>query len=172
MAVREALRRNLATESPLAYYTFEGDKQPSGQTARMLSSLALQLCNYGPKSPTAEAMRSKEPRLIEGNMTPEAALIACVKNFTVVYIVIDALDKCETWGNEQSRLLKTLDHLISATPRKVNLLCTSLSGGTIGAAMQDLINEPGRLAVSLSDHEASLRKDMETYIDSTLSANE
>lgn len=136
----------------------------------MLSSLIGQLCASRPDTPHPiqkfeNYIAKKERPDIE---SLEAALIAAVRGFSAVFIVVDALDECPTFDGERSRLLDCLNHILTAMPDNLHILCTSRAEPDIKTKIDEIAHLPAKRAISLTDTQTGLNGDLGLYIDSAL----
>ncbi|KAK1723159.1 ankyrin repeat-containing domain protein [Colletotrichum acutatum] len=151
----------------LAFGNMEQQKVPV-----MLSSLIGQLCASRPDTPHLikkfeNYIARKERPDIE---TFQAALIAVVRGFSAVFIVVDALDECPTLDGERPRLLDCLNCIITAMPDNLHILCTSRAEPDIDTRMYEILSLPAKSAINLTETQVGLDIDFGLYIDSAMAA--
>ncbi|KAL6692009.1 ankyrin repeat-containing domain protein [Trichoderma pleuroticola] len=155
-----------------AYYYFSfSDVKKQGRDA-MLASLIKQICCCRPNMPESIARLKKHK---DQDMRPpteelQEALIATLRGFSKVYIIIDALDECPELGGRREDLMKTLRYILNAAPDNLHVMCTSRKEADIYAEIESHLSDPMRIEFDLSSymHREAIKRDIGQYIDSTL----
>ncbi len=161
-------------ETALAYFYFSFADQKKQNVAEMLASFVKQLCSRRPDTPQPikDLAQYKERGERPDIETLEAALMATMRGFATVQLVIDGLDECPDLTGERGDLLDTLCCLVRTAPENVHILCTSLKETDIDAAISPLLSPPEKGSVDLLAHRNFLNRDIGMYIDSTLASRD
>lgn len=138
----------------------------------MLASLTKQICCCRPNMPDSIAKLRKHK---DQDMRPptdelQEVLIATLRGFSKVHIVIDALDECPELGGRREDLMKTLRYILNAAPDNLHVICTSRKESDIYAELETHLSEPTRIEFDLSSYvyKEAIKRDIGQYIDSTL----
>ncbi|KAM6483076.1 ankyrin repeat-containing domain protein [Trichoderma sp. SZMC 28011] len=155
-----------------AYYYFSFSDVKKQERDAMLASLIKQICCCRPNMPDSIA-RLKKHR--DQDMRPpteelQEELIATLRGFSKVHIIIDALDECPELGGRREDLMKTLRYILNAAPDNLHMICTSRKGSDIYAELETHLSEPTRIEFDLSSYvyKEAIKRDIGQYIDSTL----
>ncbi|PFH60075.1 hypothetical protein XA68_11493 [Ophiocordyceps unilateralis] len=165
--------RDLYAPNPMvavAYFFFSFNDKEKQNVDGMLASLIKQLYTQRPDTPEPVSSLSKYKRRGErpDSKMLQAALLATMKGFSAVFIIIDALDECPTRNEERKKLLDSLVHVFNEMPDSVHIFCTSRPELDIGAELTEILALPSTAAVDLSKDQHGLNDDIELYIDSVL----
>lgn len=158
----------------LAYYYFSFSDAKKQDVIGMLASIVKQLCARRPLLPqlVESFYEYKERGERPDTKTLEAALLAALDGFSMVHIVIDALDECPRLNNERERLLYILGRICKTAPPNLHIFCTSRKEADIDAALGLLLSPPQRVAIDLARVESELVQDIGLYIDSILASGD
>ncbi|KAK4060549.1 uncharacterized protein Triagg1_10674 [Trichoderma aggressivum f. europaeum] len=155
-----------------AYYYFSFSDVKKQERDAMLASLIKQICCCRPNMPDSMTRLKKHK---DQDMRPpteelQEELIATLRGFSKVYIVIDALDECPELGGRREDLMKTLRYILNAAPDNLHVMCTSRKESDIYAELERYLSEPTRIEFDLSSyiHREAIKRDISQYIDSTL----
>ncbi|QYT04241.1 Ankyrin repeat protein [Trichoderma simmonsii] len=155
-----------------AYYYFSFSDVKKQERDAMLASLIKQICCCRPNMPDSIA-RLKKHR--DQDMRPpteelQEELIATLRGFSKVHIIIDALDECPELGGRREDLMKTLRYILNAAPDNLHVICTSRKETDIYAELETHLSEPTRIEFDLSSYlyKEAIKRDIGQYIDSTL----
>ncbi|KAL8372306.1 hypothetical protein RB595_001885 [Gaeumannomyces hyphopodioides] len=156
----------------VAYFFFSFSDSKKQRLAEMLASLVRQLCARRPNTPQPVKSLSeyKNGGGRPDTKTLEAALMATIRGFSAVFVVIDALDECPTLANERTKLLDSLGRVIAAMPGNLHILCTSRPEADIKAAMDPVLSRPLGTAIDLTANQWRHNGDIGLYIDTMLAS--
>ncbi|KAK1623691.1 hypothetical protein BDP81DRAFT_484650, partial [Colletotrichum phormii] len=117
--------KSILSSSVIKYLKDQHEQDP--EVTVMLSSIVRQLCASRPDTP--QPIKRFENHIARGERPDldalKDALMATIRGFSAVFIVIDALDECPTLDGERSRLLDCLSSIITAMPDNLHIFCTS-----------------------------------------------
>lgn len=138
----------------------------------MLSSLIKQLCSRRPNTPQPirDLVQLKEKGHRPDLETLEITLVATIRGFSKVFIVIDALDECPYDNGERRILLESLCRIESIASENLHLLCTSRQEPDIKAAFDRILSQPSKVDFDLSLHKETVNADIGLYIDEELAS--
>ncbi|UKZ57639.1 hypothetical protein TrVGV298_011499 [Trichoderma virens] len=100
---------------------------------------------------------------------------AVMCGFSATYIVIDALDECPKLKGERAELMKSLNHILTATATATatasnfHIFCTSRKEADIDVELHNHLSRPETAEINLSSCKEEMEQDISRYIDSTLS---
>ncbi|KAK1464253.1 hypothetical protein CMEL01_13014 [Colletotrichum melonis] len=156
----------------LAYYFFSFGSLEQQKVTVMLSSLVRQLCASRPDTPQPikqfeKYIAKRERPDIEAL---EEALIAAIRGFSAVYVVIDALDECPAPDGERSRLLDCFNRIVTVMPDNLHIFCTSRAEPDIDTNMEEVLSLPKKSTINLTEDRYGLDNDLRVYIDSALAS--
>jgi hypothetical protein len=137
-------------------------------------SLIKQLYCCQPNTPEAvEALRKYR----ENGQNPEPdnlrdALIATIRGFSSVYIVLDALDEYSLEVSERKKLLDFIRQLQSSGLTNLHVLCTSRREVDIEKAFKNLFSAsmPANVDIDLLTYRYKVDHDIGLHIDKTLAS--
>lgn len=158
----------------LAYFFFSFSDREKQNLDGMLASLIKQLYASRPDTPQAvESLRGyKKKGERPDTKTLETALIATLRGFSAVFIVIDALDECPDLNGERKALLDSLGYIIAFLPDNVHLFCTSRAEPDIVTRMSTILCPPSKAAIDLTESREGLSDDIDKYLYSTFSSTD
>ncbi|KKP04536.1 hypothetical protein THAR02_03362 [Trichoderma harzianum] len=155
-----------------AYYYFSFSDVKKQERDAMLASLIKQICCCRPNMPDSITKLGKHK---DQDMRPptdelQEVLIATLRGFSKVHIIIDALDECPELGGRREDLMKTLRYILNAAPDNLHVVCTSRKESDIYAELETHLFEPTRIEFDLSSYvyKEAIKRDIGQYIDSTL----
>src|ERR1700710_3124110 len=93
----------------------------------MICSFIKQLSCHGQNdSPELEALKKYQERGHRLELrTLETVLLATIRQYPAVYLVVDALDECPSDNDQRRILMESLGRVYLASPKGLMLLCTS-----------------------------------------------
>ncbi|KAG7294228.1 hypothetical protein NEMBOFW57_004298 [Staphylotrichum longicolle] len=167
-------RHSSDPRTALAYFYFSFSDARKQDVIGMLASIVKQLCARRPLLPqlVERFYEYQERGERPDTKTLEAALLAVLDGFSMVHIVIDALDECPRLNNERQRLLDTLGRICKTAPANLHLFCTSRKEADIDATLGLLLSPPHRTAIDLTRVESEHVQDIGLYIDSILASSD
>ena len=136
----------------------------------MLKSFIVQICAYRPGIPVAlENLRwfydvNQQPS-VEKLVT---AIRLAMKDFSSVYLVIDALDECPRINDERKRLLAVIATIHSWAEPNLHIFATSRNEHDIALGLNSLFQYPNSWVISLEERRKQVCQDMETFISQEL----
>ncbi|PNP60521.1 hypothetical protein THARTR1_00545 [Trichoderma harzianum] len=155
-----------------AYYYFSFSDVKKQERDAMLASLIKQICCCRPNMPDsiARLRKHKDQDMRPATEELQEALIATLRGFSKVHIIIDALDECPELGGRREDLMKTLRYILNAAPDNLHVMCTSRKEADIYAEIESHLSDPMRIEFDLSSymHREAIKRDIGQYIDSTL----
>ncbi|KAI9892457.1 MAG: hypothetical protein M1814_001414 [Vezdaea aestivalis] len=155
----------------IAYFYFDFNDSSKQNVASLIRSLSLQLCRQRADTPTKLAQSYAEC-LREHSPTTEdlfQILLASIKGFEEVFIIIDALDECPIKFNHRTKLLDWVRRIHNAECESIHLLMTSRKEVDIEREIAPLIKDKND---GIIDVQADLiQADICRYIDNTLNSS-
>ncbi|KAN0115502.1 hypothetical protein V8E51_005046 [Hyaloscypha variabilis] len=158
----------------LAYFYFRFDDQEKPSTATLARSLIKQLYCHRPNTPEAVEVLHKYR---ENGQNPDLddlrnALLATIRGFSGVYIVLDALDEFAIEANNRKKLLDFIRQIHTSDLEKLHILCTSRREVDIEKTFKTLFATPsaGNIEVDLLSYRGKLDYDIGLHIDDTLAS--
>lgn len=137
----------------------------------MLCSLIKQICARRPITP--DPVQSLSQYQVKGHRpdrkTLEDALVATIRGFSDVYIVLDALDECPQTNNERENLLQCIERIRDHDPENLHLLCTSRRVSDIEDVLGPMGRSPSASIIDLWTCKQAVDRDIAFHIDQRLS---
>jgi hypothetical protein len=137
-------------------------------------SLVKQLYCYRPNTPEAvEALHKyREHGRSPGLDDLSSAIMATIRGFSGVYLVLDALDEYSLEVSEREKLIDLICQIHSPNLENLHILCTSRREVDIEKAFDPLFTAPsaGNIDVNLSNYRGKLDYDIGIHIDNTLAS--
>ncbi|CZR67570.1 uncharacterized protein PAC_17469 [Phialocephala subalpina] len=158
----------------LAYYYFRFDDQEKPNIMTLSRSLIKQLYCCRPNTPEAvEALY----KYCENGQSPDAddlrtALVATIRGFSAVYLVLDALDEYSLEVSERKKVLDFIRQIHRVNLKNLHILCTSRREADIEKAFKPLFpaSATGNTDVDLMAYRGKVDHDIGLHIDKTLAS--
>jgi hypothetical protein len=158
----------------LAYFYFRFDDPEKPNTMALIRSLIKQLYCYRPNTPEAvEALHKYR----ENGQNPEQddlrnALMATIRGFSGVYLVLDALDEYSLEVSDRKKLLDFIRQIQGSQLKNLHILCTSRREQDIEKAFKTFFPDsaPANVDISLITYRRKVDYDIGLNIDKTLAS--
>jgi hypothetical protein len=156
-------------ETALAFFYFSFNDAKTQNVIEMLCSLIKQICCRRPDTPQSiqALVEYKEKGQRPDRRTLENTLLATIRGFSTVYVVLDALDECPFENGERDKLLESICRIHNQARENLHLLCTSRRETDIAAVLEPMLSSRSNMDIDLSAHKEAIDHDIGLHIDNT-----
>jgi len=162
-------RNDSNPEAALAFFYFSFTDAKTQNAIEMLCSLIKQICCRRPDTPQSiqSLVEYKEKGQFPDRKTLENTLVATIRGFSRVFVVLDALDECPFENGEREKLLESVCRVHNQASQNLRLLCTSRRETDIAAVLKPMLSTHLKLDIDLSAHKKAIDHDIGLHIDNT-----
>lgn len=138
-------------------------------------------CHGQSDSPELEVLKKHQEKGHRPDLTTlEAILLSTIRQYSTVYLIVDALDECPFRNSQRKRLMDSLSRIYLAAPGGLKMLCTSRNEPDIEASLKAWFSLPRLLpelarrgiVIDLVAFKAHIDNDIVIYIRNHLDSNE
>lgn len=162
-------RNDSNPEAALAFFYFSFTDAKTQNAIEMLCSLIKQICCRRPDTPQSvqSLAEYKEKGQRPDRRTLENTLVATIRGFSRVFVVLDALDECPFNSGEREKLLDSICRFRKQASENLHLLCTSRRETDIAAVLDPVLSSHSNMDIDLSAHKKAIDHDIGLHIDNT-----